>query len=505
MEAQLQRHSHDHHHHNQDPQHAHDHHHYEQDQQHAGLHPVIEGESEQGDHQHHKSVLKKVKDKAKKIKDTIKKHGAHGNQHGHEGGHGRGDIYPEGYKEEEEYEDDDDEEMLNDPEVHGPSMYESTVIRSTNLNPPGGTHIDIGESNYTRDVKHKQDLMDVTIARPVHPEPMADEFGKQPAVLDHEPGNKNASNVDESKISSRIGLEDDPHSPKIADPTGDGGNEANVGPLVSQFDNLNVNNVSEKKPESESSDTKSHDQIAPQQVQTKNQFDPESIPEAQHHPTQNTMAGKIYAATGAVASTAVSAKNAVASKLGYRSGPGEGQDSSSDQSASETVSQYAWKASEKLAPVYEKVAGACGAVMSKVGGGLGDTAGAVGANRGGTMKGYLAEKFKPGDEDKALSEVIMDAITKKKDIAGKGRVTQSEEVTARLGPPAEKKREGEDALAAGAESSGEGMVDRLKDAVGAWLGKGTGLQTAQDSIGGSYASNVGSTSSEVEKADQKRD
>ncbi|KAL6531325.1 hypothetical protein OROHE_014394 [Orobanche hederae] len=392
-------------------------------------------------------------------------------------------------------------------------------MRSTNLNPPRGTDIDIGKSNYTRDVKHKQDLMDGRIARPVHTDPMADEFGKQPAVWDREPENKNAPNVDESKISSRIGLEEDPHSPyvspagiaptnyqsKIADPTGDGGDKANVAPLVSQFGNLNVHDVSEEKPESErSSYTESHDQVAPQQAPTKNQFESESNPDVQHHSTQNTMAGKISAATAAAASTAVSAKNAVASKLGYDSGPGEGQDSSSNQSVSEKVTQYAWKAAGKLAPVYEKVAGAGGAVMSKVGGGRGDTAGAVGANSGGTMKGYLAEKFKPGDEDKALSEVIMDAIAKKKDIAGKGRVTQSEEVTARLGPTTEKKREGEDALVAGAESSGQGMVDRLKDAVGVWLGKGTGVQTAQDSIGGSYASNVGSTSSEVEKADQKR-
>ncbi|KAL6581526.1 hypothetical protein OROMI_007449 [Orobanche minor] len=489
MESQLQRHSHDHHHHyDQDPQHA------------AGLHSVIEGETEQGEHhhQHHKSVLKKVKDKAKKIKDTIKKHGGHGNEHGHEGGHRSDDIYQEGYDEEEEEDDDEDEEMLNDPEVHGAPMYESTVIRSTNLIPPRGTDIDIGKSNYTRDVKHKQDYMDERIARPVHPDPMADEFGKQPSVGDHEPENKKAPNVDESKISSRIGLEEDPHSPyvspvgiahtnyqsKIANPTGDGGDEANVAPLVGQFDNLSVHDVSEEKPESErSSYTESHDQVAPQQPPTKNQFESESNPEVQHHHTQNTMAEKISAATA------------------------RGQNSSSNQSVSETVSQYAWKAAGKLAPVYEKVAGAGGAVMSKVGGGRGGTAGAVGANSGGTMKRYLAEKFKPGDEDKALSEVIMDAITKKKDIAGKGRVTQSEEVTARLGPTAEKKREGEDALAAGAESSGQGVVDRLKDAVGAWLGKSTGVQTAQDSIGGSYASNVGSTSSEVEKAkaDQKRD
>lgn len=70
--------------------------------------------------QHHgekKSVLKKVKDKAKKIKDTIKKHG---HTHDHEGGHRRGDIYQQGFEEDES----DDDEVINDPEIHGaPSSF----------------------------------------------------------------------------------------------------------------------------------------------------------------------------------------------------------------------------------------------------------------------------------------------------------------------------------------------------------------------------------------------
>lgn len=70
---------------------------------------LVEGEDE--NHHEKKSVLKKVKDKAKKIKSTLTKHGHHDdhdNTHGHE-------------EYEEEYE---DEEMAEDPEVHGaPSIY----------------------------------------------------------------------------------------------------------------------------------------------------------------------------------------------------------------------------------------------------------------------------------------------------------------------------------------------------------------------------------------------
>ncbi|KAL9993375.1 hypothetical protein Hdeb2414_s1037g00975751 [Helianthus debilis subsp. tardiflorus] len=64
--------------------------------------------------EHHgekKSVMKKVKEKAKKIKNTITKHG-----HGH-------------HHHDEEEDDDDDDETVEDPEVHGaPSMSSSCLI-----------------------------------------------------------------------------------------------------------------------------------------------------------------------------------------------------------------------------------------------------------------------------------------------------------------------------------------------------------------------------------------
>ena len=57
------------------------------------------------DHHEKKSVLKKVKDKAKKIKDTITKHG-HGQHHDEHG-------------QEFDEEDDEDEEMAEEPVVQG--------------------------------------------------------------------------------------------------------------------------------------------------------------------------------------------------------------------------------------------------------------------------------------------------------------------------------------------------------------------------------------------------
>ncbi|GFP84799.1 hypothetical protein PHJA_000623700 [Phtheirospermum japonicum] len=426
------------------------HHHYEEDPHH-----VIEGEGEQGEHHQHKSVLKKVKDKAKKIKDTITKHG-HGHSHEHEHGHRRKDnIYQEGYEEEDD--DDEEDEVVNDPEVHGAPMYDSAVIRSVNL--PKDTNIKVENPSVMRDDKHKQqDLANEGIPRPVAPAPMARTFGRLPNMAT---GNKNAPNIMEPKFKCRprVGLVEDPHCPynspteiphsnyqsKVVDPTGDGGKEANVAPLVSQFGNLDVHNLFDKKPEPEqSANTGSQDQISPQR--TPELEKPDLSPKDQDSTTQNTFAGKLSSAATAAAGTAISAKNAVASKLGYGGGgPQAGQG-------------------------YSPGAG-------------GDTPVAAG---GATMKDYLAEKLRPGDEDKALSEVITDALTKKKETTGEGVGGGG----GPFGPVTETKREGEDALAAGAESSGQGVVDRLRDAVSAWLEMGDGIQTAQDSVAGSYVSDA---------------
>ncbi|KAL1550753.1 hypothetical protein AAHA92_18679 [Salvia divinorum] len=148
----------------------------------------------------------------------------------------------------------------------------------------------------------------------------------------------------------------------------------------------------------------------------------------------DTLAGKISSATSAVA---ISAKNMVASTLGYG-----GEDGSKGQS----------------------------------------------------MKEYL----KPGDEDKALSSAITHALQKKEE-PKRGKVTVSKEVAKRLGTTQENKREGEDALASGEESSGQGVAERLQNAVSSWLGKSNGIETAQDSVGQAFASDAAGRAGPISK------
>ncbi|KAL0371695.1 UNVERIFIED_CONTAM: Low-temperature-induced protein [Sesamum calycinum] len=77
------------------------------------------------------------------------------------------------------------------------------------------------------------------------------------------------------------------------------------------------------------------------------------------------------------------------------------------------------------------------------------------------MKEYLAEKLKPGEEDKVLSEMITEAFHKKQPTGWETEATVVE-----------------NSAAAGGQTSNAGVVDRLKGAVGSWLGKSAGTQTA---------------------------
>ncbi|OIT29561.1 PREDICTED: low-temperature-induced 78 kDa protein-like [Nicotiana attenuata] len=104
-------------------------------------------------------------------------------------------------------------------------------------------------------------------------------------------------------------------------------------------------------------------------------------------------------------------------------------------------------------------------------------------DKGVSMKKYLAEKFKPGEEDKALSEVIAGTLSKHKDkTEGReeekptGKVKESEEVTKLTGPTDE---QGVAAAATHSEGSGKSIVGRIKGAASSWFGKGTGKSAAQ--------------------------
>ncbi|XP_049387735.1 low-temperature-induced 65 kDa protein-like [Solanum stenotomum] len=106
--------------------------------------------------------------------------------------------------------------------------------------------------------------------------------------------------------------------------------------------------------------------------------------------------------------------------------------------------------------------------------------------KGASMKNYLAEKFKPRDEDKALSEVISGKLAGRKDkTKGAEQAKPTEKVKEKLTEKMEKPEgvatqkgstdEQRAATAAAAtthvEGAGKSMINRLKGVASSWLNK----------------------------------
>ncbi|XP_027357273.1 low-temperature-induced 65 kDa protein-like [Abrus precatorius] len=238
---------------------------------------------------------------------------------------------------------------------------------------------------------------------------------------------------------------------------------------------------------------------------------------------QSSYTEKISSATSAIADKAVSAKNTVASKLGFgEKGDTEdnkvtttNEDNRRENNASsptEYGKRVALSLTEKLAPVYGKVAGVGSSVKSKVPGSERDSTGVgMEQDKGVSVKDYLVEKLRPSDEDRALSEVISETLYKKEpmEVTGEGegrdvrkvvsdgvhkreeeperrvdhhrpmgKVTESEEVKKRLGSEDEEteKRYEESYV----NSPGNGVLDKLKGVVGSWFTKPGENQSSQE-------------------------
>ncbi|KAK7315033.1 hypothetical protein VNO77_33565 [Canavalia gladiata] len=230
---------------------------------------------------------------------------------------------------------------------------------------------------------------------------------------------------------------------------------------------------------------------------------------------QSSYTEKISTATSAIADKAVSAKNTVASTLGLGE---ENKVARNEENNASSPTEYgkrvAQSLTEKLGPVYGKVAGVGSAVKSKVAGTGTETEGnsmGMEQDKGVSMKEYLVDKLRPGDDDRALSEVISETLHKKEpmQVSGEreedrgmrklvsdavhkreeeperrvehrrplGKVTESEEVRRRLGIEDEEteKMYEESYL----NSPGQGVVDKLKGVVGSWFTKQEENQSSQ--------------------------
>ncbi|EPS70606.1 hypothetical protein M569_04156 [Genlisea aurea] len=265
---------------------------------------------EHGGEEQKKSVLKKVKDKARKIKNTLITHGH------------------------DPASDEKEEEMETDPEIHGdPIAYESGVIRSTNL--PMQTDVNLGKSSGLNNVSTSME------------------------------GDLSYGQRKEDPVAYSGGLLASNYETKVSNPAGEGKEaEVTCSPLIQSFCNLEVeeDEPEKTKPPPESGViTVTHDRSHPHEpVATEK---PESIPAGENRPLL------------------------------------------------ESATDYGHRVVEKLAPVYEKVAELAGAGVAAV--------------EVDSVKEYLAEKLKPGEEDKELSVKITEALLKKDEPPVGTTVTES--------------------------------------------------------------------------------
>ncbi|KAJ0234987.1 Low-temperature-induced 65 kDa protein [Hirschfeldia incana] len=319
----------------------------------------------------------------------------------------------------------------------------------------------------------------------------------------------------EVNIERPKGLEDDPAGPggggssylsgasnyrsKVTDPTHEGGGEAGVPEIVESLGRMKVTDASSDENPGFESDfpTRSHEFGLKNESETEkdipvrsdnvkvetelgrdlptgthDQFSPELSHEEAHESKPSTYTEKIGSAASFVTDKAIAAKNIVASKLGYSGEGGQHESSIGAETTPRSATGYGQKVAgtvaDKLTPVYQKVKETGSTVMTKLplsGGGSGAEGEKQVEGKGVLTRDYLAEKLSPGEEDKALAEVIAEKLH----FGGGGgekKMTTTKEVEVTV----EKIPVGEAALAEDEKVGGVGVVGKLKGAVSSWLG-----------------------------------
>ncbi|CAJ1977066.1 unnamed protein product [Sphenostylis stenocarpa] len=471
---------------------------------------VTHGEEEQHFDHEKKSVLNKVKAKAMKIKDSIKKHG-------HQVLDGSREYNNEDQHHLDDHDIDEDKDMDEDTQVHETPIHENEDVKTATptceqVETLGKSGIDFGSTTVMADEAHHDSLPSTTdIDQNIATEP-ANTFSAE-----------KKRGLPKDNLDWSIGLEEEPYSPrnrpeaytppkyqtKVTDPTEVVKEETEITPVEESFARMNVQDEPKSTPElnvqptiadSEYPHVGNHDHLVPHlSAEMKTQY-----PSSECHKqfTQGTISPSINSNMENVTDSGqtfntmtitaeehscyeentdkvVSPKDVIASGVGSdekddikdKVVTNEEQQKSGDVSnmfGSTALygKNIAHSLTEKLAPVYEKVAGVGSAVKSKV---SGTSTGGVETetknevkeqDTGVSVKDYLAEKLRPGEEDKALSEVISEALYKRKEEPVKNEHHLDDE--------------DEKICEESCVHSGKGVVEKLKGVVGSWFGKSEG-------------------------------
>nr|KYP74806.1 Low-temperature-induced 65 kDa protein [Cajanus cajan] len=412
--------------------------------------------------------------------------------------------------------------MTEDPEVHETLIHESEDVKT--ITPTSGKVENLGKSGNDfggTTVKGEEPGHDALLGGVSSTTEIDQNTDSESAEI----FSVEEKAVPNDNLERSIGLEEEHRAPestpetykppsyhtKVPDPSGVEKDEIEITPVEESFGRMNVKDEPEPTPEPnvqpsvvvdpEFPPAGSHDQFVPHlsaATQTHDHFTKDNISStnintnpAETGQTFNTITTPVEEQPLNEASTdeVVFPKEVIASEVGSGENDnikekvitneehqksGDASPNMSDSTA-QNGKNIAHSLTEKLAPVYEKVAGVGSAVKSKVTGGVGSE-----TKDGVSVKDYLAEKLRPGEEDKALSEVISEALHKRKEEA--------------VANEDEKMCEEKDCCV-NTNSQGKGVVDKLKGVVGSWFGK------SEEKGGGDLSKNTNS-GAEVEQVNQ---
>ncbi|KAL7587739.1 hypothetical protein Lser_V15G35906 [Lactuca serriola] len=395
------------------------------------LHPAGTDVHVHDEHEHDgetKSAMKKVKEKMDRLKDTIK----HG--HGHHEGEGHHD----------------EAKSVNDSPPVRSGLMEPTVMGTPVLAEDlYATHSDIVDPPVRSFAQWEEE------ERHGAPPPLSTGMYGTHLTDFSQVGHDHVYSQDVNTeqieqltggIRESTGMEEDPSAPdltttvppanyqtKVTDPTNTGGREAvGITDVLKSFNKMGVYDEPYSKSSKSDQDepkvyTGSHDQFAPEPVQNP----PLDTIAADPSNPRSSYAQKVTSATTAIADKAAAAKETIVSKLGF-SGEDKSETSTTGSNKTNKNSSFSTDFAHKVAdtmtgtlvPVYDKVVSVKSTVMSKIQGSGEDDDGGIPASSSPeskkvTVKEYLVDTFRPGDEDKVLSEVITNAFHR-----GKGNAPQ---------------------------------------------------------------------------------
>ncbi|KAI3517664.1 hypothetical protein L1887_16881 [Cichorium endivia] len=368
-----------------------------------------------------KSAMKKVKAKIEKLKDTVK--------HGH--GHHNGEDHGE------------DTKTVNDSLPVRSGLVEPTVMGTPVLAEDlYATHSDIVDPPVRSFAQWEEE------ERHGAPPPLSTGYGTRLTDVSQFGHDVYGQDVNREQLRGSIekstGMEEDPSAPslttavspanyqtKVTDPTNTGGKEAGITDVLKSFNKMGVYDESHSKsPKSDQNEAKvytgSHDQFAPEPVENP----PLDTIAANPSNPNSSYSQKVASATSAISDKAAAAKDTIVSKLGF-SGENKSDTSTGSNKTNKNSSfstDFAHKVADTMTgtfvPVYEKVVTAKTTVMSKIQGSGQDDDNKIPAtstpeSKKVTVREYLVDTFRPGDEDKVLSEVITNAFHR-----GKGNAPQ---------------------------------------------------------------------------------